>query len=371
MGPTYDIVVLGATAAGYAGAYYLAQKGRSVVLLDTPHKACESPLADWVPKEFFKLPGLPPKLAEKCGAKPFDTVTYHNAALARTVDYHARGIAGYLLSSQALLAAMRSACEKAGVTIKQTRLAPAARLNEDNVAVRSPAALSGRFLILAQNAPGDAISDLSLPVQTLPDAPMVVAALDIPLGARAPKRAPGAIHVVETHDRSDLGLFFMHAGSLHVRIISSSQAAGSRVAELSGLLAGIQRAGLVPADLPLSKAHGAMWQPPAGVALELETHVAKRCLLAGTAGGFAESITGQTLLASVRSAVLAGDAVIAAAKADDPQESLIRFRSAWRGELANYLRPPNTSLQMLLPLLFVNHQIVAKFTKALLYGQAI
>jgi hypothetical protein len=47
------------------------------------------------------------------------------------------------------------------------------------------------------------------------------------------------------------------------------------------------------------------------------------------------------------------------------------FRDVWRNELAEYLRPPNTSLQMLLPLLFVNKRIVTKFTRALLYGEDI
>jgi hypothetical protein len=53
------------------------------------------------------------------------------------------------------------------------------------------------------------------------------------------------------------------------------------------------------------------------------------------------------------------------------QDELMRFKTAWRKTLADYLRPPNTSLQMLLPLLFVNRQIVPKFTRALLLGENI
>ena len=49
----------------------------------------------------------------------------------------------------------------------------------------------------------------------------------------------------------------------------------------------------------------------------------------------------------------------------------MKFKNHWRKNLADYLRPPNTSLQMLLPLLFVNQQIVAKFTRALLFGETI
>ena len=70
------------------------------------------------------------------------------------------------------------------------------------------------------------------------------------------------------------------------------------------MLAALQAAELVPAKLSLGRARGAVWLPPAGVALELETHVAKRCLLIGTAGGFTEAVTGQTLAVLLLSALL-------------------------------------------------------------------
>ncbi len=128
---------------------------------------------------------------------------------------------------------------------------------------------------------------------------------------------------------------------------------------------------MLPADLPLAKAAGAVWYPPSGMALELETHVAKRCMLVGTAGGFVESITGQTLYPGVKSALIAADIAHAALDHARVQEELMKFKNHWRKNLADYLRPPNTSLQMLLPLLFVNQQIVAKFTRALLFGETI
>jgi hypothetical protein len=181
----------------------------------------------------------------------------------------------------------------------------------------------------------------------------------------------GALHVIESRDRSDMGMFMVSDSKLHIRLISASVASGMRAEELSTLLGKLQRANVVPADLPLSKAIGAVWYPPAGMALELETHVAKRCMLIGTAGGFAESITGQTLYPSIRSAMIASDIAHAALDHPHTQEELMKYKTHWRSNLADYLRPPNTSLQMLLPLLFVNEQIVAKFTRALLFGESI
>ena len=49
----------------------------------------------------------------------------------------------------------------------------------------------------------------------------------------------------------------------------------------------------------------------------------------------------------------------------------MKFKTSWREHLADYLRPPNTSLRLLLPLLFVNQSIVERFTRALLYGESI
>jgi len=137
------------------------------------------------------------------------------------------------------------------------------------------------------------------------------------------------------------------------------------------MVTNLQRAGILPGSLQIGRARGAIWRPPGGVAAEAETHVAKRCLLAGTAGGFADSITGQTLFPSVRSALIAAEIAMAALRSADPQTALGQYKIAWREKLGDYLRPPGTSLQMLFPLLFVNKRLVRRFTGALLFGKNI
>ena len=369
---TYDIAVLGATPAGFAAGGYLAGKHKTVAIIDAPRQACESPLADWVPKGFFQTPHLDKALAQSAGATPFSCVQYHNSDFSKQVDYHQRGAAGHVLHAEHLRKAMRHWAEKAGAFVTRPQKAhPIIHLQEDTVTVVGTPHITARYLLIAHSRPNDVIADLALPAQNIPFSPMVIAALDVPLPTKVAKALGGTLHIIDTPDRSDLGMLFIADTTLHVRLISTSPASGNRSAELSALLARIQSSGLLPMDLPLAKAKGAVWHPPAGVALELETHVAKRCLLTGTAGGFVESITGQTLLPSIRSALLSADMILLADKADDPQEALIQFKSAWRREMADYLRPPNTSLQMLLPLLFVNQQIAAKFTKALLYGESM
>jgi hypothetical protein len=186
-----------------------------------------------------------------------------------------------------------------------------------------------------------------------------------------PKDLSEILHVVELPERTEMGMYFAHRDVLHMRVVSSSAAAGNRAEELSSMVADLQQKELVPDTLQLHRATGATWHPPAGVALELEAHVAKRCLLVGTAGGFVETITGHTILPCVRSALLGAEVAIKALGSEDTQEVLMSFKTHWRKALADYLRPPNTSLHMLLPLLFANERIVAKFTRALLYGENI
>lgn len=372
MAQTYDIAVLGATPSGCAAAYHLSRKGLKVALVEAPGVFNECPLMDWAPKEFFRLGGLPKNLASAAKAVPFEGVQYHDAKLARQVDYAPRAIAGYFLRPASLIKALSAAAVKAGAKTCSMKNRPAIHLDEEVTRLVGAVQVTAKVLMIAQGSPFDVLGDLAMPVRTAPRSSFVAAALDVPLPSKAAARKiAGALHVVELKERSEMGMFFVADGTLHLRVISSSVATGTRAAELSGLVAGLQKAGVLPADLALNRARGAVWYPPAGEALELETHVAKRCMLVGTAGGFADTITGQTLAPSVRSAIIAADIAAAALDSADIQDAMMRFKTEWRKTLADYLRPPSTSLHMLLPLLFVNSRIVSKFTRALLYGENI
>lgn len=369
MSHVFDIAILGATAAGYAAAYKLAVAKRDVVVIDAPRESVECPLMDWVPAEFFKLPGLPKSLVTQAEATPFNTVVYHSAALDRQAEHKTKKTAGYFLQTAALVKSLSQAAVAKGAKVRTSTTFPAIRLEEDGVLLMGSVQVSTRLLVVAQNRPEDIISDLALPVRSVPQSPIVAAALDIPLASKT-KQEP-ALHIVQSQAKGELGMFFLADGAAHLRILRPTLGSRQYVADLSNMVSQLQQAQLLPADLILKKARGAVWHPPAGVALELETHVAKRCLLTGTAGGFADSITGATLTPSVHSALLAADAADDAFESADVQDALTHYKSSWRKTLAEFLRPPNTSLAMLMPLIFANARIAAKFSHALLHGQSI
>ena len=372
MPTTYDIAVLGADPAALAAGYWLARQRRSVALLDVPDNGSASALCEWVPRGLFGTAGLPQSLRVRCKARQFTRACYHNVALDTQVEYRSRSRCGYLLRSSDLAKALRSLAAEAGAKVRTSHTPPAIHLGEDSVQLVGTARIRAKLLVVTAGLPPEVTEALALPMRNVPSPSLTVAGLDVPLTDRqAAHHLAQSLHMVSLPDRSELGMFFVVDGVLHLRVISASQAAGNRAAELSEMLRRLQGAGIVPAKICLARARGAVWRPPAGAALEMETHVAKRCLLAGTAGGFADSITGQTLLPSIKSALLAAKIAVSALSSPDPQTTLMGYKTLWRKALADYLRPPNTSLQMLLPLLFANQRIVTRFTRALLFGENI
>ncbi|MCK4342904.1 MAG: hypothetical protein KAY37_14415, partial [Phycisphaerae bacterium] len=108
----------------------------------------------------------------------------------------------------------------------------------------------------------------------------------------------------------------------------------------------------------------------AGVALEMESHVSKRCLLIGDAGGFVAAFSNEGLYPALRSGRLGAETVAGALVAPVLQDELATFSSTWRADLAEYLRMPNTDLGLLLPMVFNNPQMSRRVARAFLLGQA-
>jgi flavin-dependent dehydrogenase len=361
----YDVAILGATPAGFAAAYVLAKAGKKVIVVAAPPSAAPCPLADWVSADLFRLTRLPAGLAKAAKTRPFQAIHYHSVALDRRVEYRRRSAMGYFLQPSDLTAALASAARKAGAKVSSSSTLPVIKLEEDGILLSGSCEVAAQVLIIAEGQPHDVLDDLGLAVRTPRSAPLIVAGLDVPFGGKN----DGALHVVEEPERSEIGMFFVVGGHLHLRVISSSPAIGTRAAELSALVARLQQAGLIPAKLSLHCARGAVWRPPAGAALELETHAAKRCLLAGTAGGFAEVVTGQTLYTSVASALLAAEVAGKALARKDPQTTLAEYGTSWRRQLEKRLLRPSTPFQVILPLVFANPKVAKRLTSILLCGQ--
>ena len=110
---------------------------------------------------------------------------------------------------------------------------------------------------------------------------------------------------------------------------------------------------------------------PAGVALDLDTLVGKRCVLIGESAGFVSAFSGETIYPCMMSGWMAAEVVGRALAANVLQDELLSFGAAWRGELAEYLRSPNTDLSLLMPLVFDNEQMSKRVARAFLLGRGL
>jgi flavin-dependent dehydrogenase len=373
MADAHDIAVLGASGAGYAAAIQLARQGLDVALLAGPASATESPLADWMPAGVFKdCPALRGLKSSGTDAS-FQSIVFHSADLAEQAAYRSRTVVGYFLHMQAWLSALEKSARKAGVKLARVDAPAGLELQEGGVRLVAERPIEARLLMIAAGSPMEIVTRLALPVRSVPTSSLTICGLDVPVTAAQKRALDKHLHVVALEGTDRLGVYFVAGGDLHVRIIFNTArveaaAAGQALREL---IAELAEAGLLPEGLDLARSEAALWRPPAGVALDLETHLAKRTLLIGTAGGFASALTGQTLDASIRSAEVAADVAARALDADRTQEILAEYKSLWRNELADRIRPPGTSAQMLLPMVLSNQAITTRFARAFLEGQKL
>ncbi|MBT7171296.1 MAG: hypothetical protein HN909_05950, partial [Phycisphaerales bacterium] len=321
------------------------------------------------------LDGIDKGLIKTTKAAPFRSVQFHSSRLDHTADHSSRRPLGYLLPAGALTKQLSKLATKAGVTKRNSAEQLEFELGEDRVHLLTAGkTYSARFLLAAQGHPNEILGALGRTSQaSCPPQTMSAVALDVPLSPKQKeflkKSLKGDLHIFELDERSELGVAFLLGATLHIRVISTSMASGLRTTELGALLNRLQLHKILPETLKLDRAKAAAWSPPAGMALEQETHDAKRTLLVGSAGGFADSVTGQTIYPTIASALIAAQVSMEAITAATPQDTLAEFHSTWREALVDYLRPPNTSIGMLLPLLFANDRIVGRFTEAIVQGE--
>jgi flavin-dependent dehydrogenase len=120
------------------------------------------------------------------------------------------------------------------------------------------------------------------------------------------------------------------------------------------------------------KATQAGWMPAYRFnALDAETHVGKLSLVIGDAGGFYATVSHEGIFPAMWSAQIAAGVIDKALSADHPQDVLMTFDREWRVTMADFLRPPNTELHLLVPLIFTNQPMANRMGAAFFLGENI
>ena len=162
-------------------------------------------------------------------------------------------------------------------------------------------------------------------------------------------------------------------------VVSHGRAAEHRGAgdpeETVPKLAGICRLGVdhgvLPVDLSRQVSAAKARFSPAGAALDMDSHVAKHTLVIGDAGGFVAADSNEGIYPAMWSARIAVEVAEASLAGVHSQDELMAFDSAWRMQVADYLRPAQTDTQFLLPLVFSNQPMANRLGAAFFSGENI
>lgn len=359
----FDLIIVGAGPAGAAAAIHARRQDASVLLIDREPFPRARPCTGWLSPAAIELAqslGITQRAAR---AKPISGLRLHSWNLRSSADVRDAELNAWIVDRAVFDHALAKAAAKARA---DTRLGVAPEdldLGEDFVTVRlsDRSVARGKIVLIGDGAFSTTAVAARLPpaghAADLPQCAFLefetagaAASLDVAIGA---SRAGQIATLTRQGKRARLALMTRERDSSLLQQFQTFREA----AVVAGLL---PETGL-PEPL---EGH-----TPAGVALDMDTHVGKRCLLIGDAGGFVAAFSNEGLYPTMRSGCVAVDAALAALAAPVVQDELATFGAAWRGQLADHLRMPNTDLALLMPLVFKNEQMSRRVARAFLLGQ--
>ncbi len=363
----YDLVIVGGGPAGATAAVRAARDGAGVLVIEK--NTCPRPrrCTGWLGPAGVAMCeeiGLP---AHDAGAQPFASVHLHSWDLQRSAHVEDPELRGWLIErgpfDDAVLkrATDAGADALAGVEVIDLRLGEEEAVLELSDGRRA----TGRIMLIADGAHSPIGRRANLvPAIGVPHLPHC-AFVEYPAGGTRRDSRSAGLEIAVGASRSGQVVTVMRAGA-HVRVSLMMRGEPSEVGEaFTRFAAAAIERGLLPDGMPAPR----LRISPAGAALDLETHVGKRCLLIGDAGGFVAAFSNEGIFPAMRSGWLAAETALRALAAPVPQDELATFGPQWRRELADYLRMPNTDLSLLVPLVFNNAQMSRRVVRSFLLGQ--
>jgi flavin-dependent dehydrogenase len=369
----YDVLVIGVSPAGAVAAALLARQNCSVALIARDQPTAHLPRTTWVGKDAEGI-------LDSIGLSARDTLgpalkhlIFRSPDLSQHAVSDVARIGAHLTDRAHLLKQLTACAQRDGAEVVTADCVVQITLAESLVvaSLQSGHSVEARLLIAADEVQ-------SLLVEHLPHARLQKSLVCRQLELHPPVQAlhdfydtiPMAI-IAFNCPRIEAGAYVLAGGgrlAVGLGASTDSATAAELFAQFCKMAA---RRGLVPPDLPLDPEAADTWLTPAGAAVELETHVAKRAILIGRAGGFVAPVSSLDAYPEMWSAQLAADIAAHALTSPNPQDELGRFDAAWRTGMARHLQPPNTDLQFLLPLVFSNVQMADRLAQAILTGQPI
>jgi flavin-dependent dehydrogenase len=355
----YDLLIAGGGPAGCAAAIAAAQHKRRALLIEPQGRPKSVACARWVGPAAMRMCRELGVDVAATGASAFSGVRVWPWDLSKPLVIDDAKLKGWIVEPQALGAALFAAAQASGVDVARRSVTGVQR-GEDEVVVQlgGERAATGRVLIIADGAATTTAGLAHLPAAHVKSRPGAQAVMNVP-------DADARLDIILGAGRRIRVATIARGGRQACVTLMVRDSGPPATDQLADLLKIAGDAGLLPAEAA---------PPPspvsclAGVALEMESHVGKRCLLIGDAGGFVSAFSNEGIYAALRSGWLAVQTAARALAVPVSQDELATFSATWRADLADYLRMPNTDLALLLPMVFTNPQMARRLAHAFLLG---
>jgi flavin-dependent dehydrogenase len=360
----YDLVVIGGGPAGLAAVCRASKKHATVLIIDQEGPSRAGLSTGWLGPAGVALCQECGLSAKSAGAVVLRGVRLHSWDLRRDAFVDDPELRAWVVDRTPFEAALLKQASKAGTRSLHGVAVQDLNLAEDRVvlSLSDGREVSGRVMLIADGVNSPTARMANLPaagqMRAVPrclfvqyEAQEKETRLDVAVGAR----------------RTGQLATIMRCGKTVSLAITMRGAEGPLEEQFRAFCREALKCGLLPEGVP----DQAQQQPsPAGIALDMDTHVGKRCLLIGDAGGFVAAFSNEAIYPAMWSGWIAADTALHALQTPVVQDQLATFGVAWRQELADYLRMPNTDLSLLAPLIFNNEQMSRRVARAFLLGQA-
>lgn len=367
-GHLHDVLVVGAGVSGTAAAALLARTGCDVLLLEAekqgsvdPGSDCVNPGAEVILQEAgVSVSKLLKHRLERC--------VLFSADFGCSMEANLPAAPVYVVRHADLIQALLEPFQKSatGCFQDQARV-ERLHLGEEAVIAYLPGgrSVSARLLVVATGAGRALVNQIDFAGGTTHELGGLGLRYCCPADRRATETRMD--YVLGLGDPWSVGYRLSYVGGLTVGVFSerSAEVAAASLREMSAMFCS---RGLLPEEWQSFASEATPYPSPAGLSLVMESHVAKRTLVIGRAGGFVASYTHETIHPCLWSAKLACEAIVKALPCANIQDRLGGFERLWRTELAGQLRPPNTDPQSILPLVFSNQQMADKLVESFHLG---
>lgn len=360
-----DVIVAGAGVAGATAGGLLARDGRAVAVLDLGTTVAAPESEVWISGAAAATNDLLAFPWQKHAGVPVDTVAFHTADFRKTQEVRFDDPVGWCASLPEWSREVLRAASRLGAVIVEAGNADFCAHDD-----RVEATIGGRLirtasLLLLASAPE------SGRVQGLgwsPGAPATSGYASHFVGT-APDRCrlrEGTLHfVLGLEGGRGIGLLWRRSDRYALTAVAPTETAS--LVQIDFLARACASRFDLPAP-PVRLPSAEVVVHPTARALDIDSHVGKRSLVFGEAGGFVGAAAAERVYPQMWSARLAAQVVHRALDGVHPQDVLRDFDTAWRTEMADYLRPPNTDLPYLLSIVFANKPMAARLARAFLNG---